>query len=689
MPRARCVVLACLASCGGLRAPAPLDVDTLLATRGPLEARRDLQIRVIGDPRDVAGRLALAALDERIHRPSEAIDALEAVVALGGPLGVRWHAEDQARLARLIAARGRARLARGAATALADLERARGLGAAIIDDELRRARAAGAIVALRHSDAEMRDGGRRTLAALAGPASGTPVPGADADALGGLAGVDDWLGARTVALPEQHGRFGAWLWEQGARRAAWDELSAWHAATHPPREQALQDAYLTAARWWTPLDRPAPPAEDLLGPARCAFVSCTPHEVAGENLLERAYLVAPVAPPVRDPAEAAALAVITLHQALRGEVSWGAALAARVDLTAFADPKQLAKLPRYAQPIFARLVGRDAPIPSDGATPDQRLVIAAERVIAGAGTAEIAALIGNAPYADELRRVAATRPPFTGDARAEAAARHASLVVTGTAQVDALRAIATAYARDPAIADRLGRDAVAGAIDAAAMHAALGALFDALGDPARARAAWQAAIDGSPEPAFLRGLAEACARQGDPDAALVAATAAAAASGDPAVVWTGVARALAGAGKYVHALDAARSAIDLSGPETLAAALEIAIAASQALGRDAQAAGLADQRARVAQSRSAPGDTDPTDAAAALEAYRRHASASTIARLWVASRWNPHDVELRAALLGATTGDDARHAVITGELVDLASDRDPALRRAAVAALAP
>jgi len=38
-------------------------------------------------------------------------------------------------------------------------------------------------------------------------------------------------------------------------------------------------------------------------------------------------------------------------------------------------------------------------------------------------------------------------------------------------------------------------------------------------------------------------------------------------------------------------------------------------------------------------------------------------------------------------LLGATPPDDERHAVITGELVDLASDRDPAVRRAAVAAL--
>jgi hypothetical protein len=170
--RVWCAVLVGAASCA-VRAPAPVNIDALLATRGPIDARRELQIRVIGEPRDVAARLALAELDERIGRPGEAIEALEAVVALGGPLAVRWHAEDRARLGRLIAARGRARLERGAASALADLERARGLGAAITDDELRAARIAGAIVALHHSDADVRDGGRRTLAlAASGPASG-------------------------------------------------------------------------------------------------------------------------------------------------------------------------------------------------------------------------------------------------------------------------------------------------------------------------------------------------------------------------------------------------------------------------------------------------------------------------------------------------------------------------------------
>ncbi len=664
--------LAGLASCG-VRAPAPIDVDALLARRGPVEARRDLEIRVIGDPRDVAGRLALAALDEQIHRPSEAIDALAQVLALGGPLGVRWHDSDRARLARLIAARGRARLARGAATALADLERAQGLGAAVGDAELRGARAAAAIAELRHSDAELRDQGRHTLAALAVPAR-----------------VDDWLGAARGASPAQRGRFGAWLWQHGARRAAWDELSAWHTATAPPRDLALQTAYLTAARWWTPLDRPGPPPVDLVGPARCAFAVCAPHEVAGDEALERAYLAAPLAPGVRDPDDAAAIAVIALHQALRGEESWGASIAARVDLPAFADPSQLARLPSFVQPIVARLLGQVAAIPSDGATADQRLVIAAERALDGASEAEVTGLVGDAPYADALRRAVAVRAPFTGEPISAAVARHAGSLVRGTASDDQLRAIAAAVARDPAIADRLARDAVAGAVDAAAMYATIAAALDGLGDPARARAAWQAAVDASPEPVFVRGLAEACARQGDADAALVDATMAAAASGDPAVVWTAVARALVSAGKYVHALDAARSAIELSGPETLAAALRVAIEASRALGRDTQTTGLADQLARAAAAGGALGDADPTDARAALAAYRDghdRATGDPTARLWVASRWNPRSVELRAALLAAMPADDARRAAVVGELVDLAGDRDPEVGRAAVAVL--
>jgi hypothetical protein len=714
-----CVALVLLASCAA-RTPAPIDIDALLTARGPLEARRELQIRAIGNPRDVASRLALAALDERLARPSEAIEALEAVVALGGPLGIRWRADDRARLARLIAARGRARLARGAASALPDLERARSLGAAVTDDELRAARIARAIVALHQSDAETRAAGRQSLAvALSSASSASSASDARARA------IDAWRGALASASPEQRGRFGLWLWQRGARRAAWDELSAWHAATQPPRDPALQDAYLTAARWWIPLDRPGPASADLVGPARCAFGPCLPRDILGDEPAERAYLLAPLPPPVRDPLDAAAVAAITLRQALRGETSWGAALTARVDLLALRDPAHFAKLPRHVQPLFARLLGRTAPIPDDGATPGERLLLAAQRVLASASPSDIEPLIAGAagapssPYADALRRIAAPRAPFAGDAVAEAAARHAAVAAhtaavadaqqppaagadaqqapSAAARVEPLREIVVAYRRDPVIADRLGRDAVASSVDAAVMHATLGALFDGLGDPARARASWQAAVDASPEPSFVRGLAEAQARQGDADAALITATTAAAASGDPAVVWSAVARALADSGKYVHALQAARSAIDLAGAETLPSALATAISASRALGRSAQTASLAQQLARIAPDQPllatdatdppAPADIDATSARAALASFRQSASAETIARLWIAARWNPRSVELRAALLAAIATDDPRRGVIIGELVDLASDRDPDLRRAAVAAL--
>lgn len=58
---------------------------------------------------------------------------------------------------------------------------------------------------------------------------------------------------------------------------------------------------------------------------------------------------------------------------------------------------------------------------------------------------------------------------------------------------------------DPAIVDRLGREAFTGA----AMHA----MLDAISDPACARVEWQVAVNASPD-RVLRGLAIAPARQG-------------------------------------------------------------------------------------------------------------------------------------------------------------------------------
>jgi hypothetical protein len=548
----------------GVRTPARVDVAAMIAKRGAIEARRDLTIRVLADPRDVQARLALAELDERTGRPSEAIDQLEAVLKLGGPLGTRWRDDDRARLGRLLLARARARLARGAITALGDLERARSFGAVASAQELDDARIAIAVAQLRHTDAKERAQGRATLAAHAGSAR----PNTSA-----------WSGANPSASPAQRGAFGAWLWTVGARRAAYDELTAWHAATKAPRDDKLQAVYLRALAWWSPLwlgEVKPPPAEDLVGPERCWFpgTDCDP-------------------PASDEPPPAAAPALD-------------------------ADPRA-AVAARYA----------------------------VARVSAGAW----------------LSRGSADARPLV--------------------DVSALLQIASAFARNPAIAERLGRDFVASSVDAALAHATLGALFDALADPARARAGWQAAVDASPEALFVRGLAETVARGGDSSAALVFATQAAAASGDPAVVWAAVARALARAGQQADALTASRSALDLAGPEVLPAALDVAIAASRALGRNAQADALAVQRAQVAPRTKA----DDAEAQLALAAHREQPTASTIARLWVASRAYPGSVELRAALLDALDADDPRLATVTAELIALAGDPDAERAFAAVTAL--
>jgi hypothetical protein len=545
MPAVRVILVALLVAAGcGVRPPARMDVAALVKKRGPVEARRDLTIRVLAHPRDVQARLALAEVAETTGRPSEAIDQLEAVVRLGGPLGTRWHDSDRARLGRLLLARGRVRIARGAETAFADLERAGSLGAAATPDELAQARVAIAIAQLKHTDAKERAKGRAAIANAA------LTPSA--------------AGAREQAAPAERGAYGAWAWSVGARREAYDALAGWRVATKPPRDENLQGAYLRALAWWSPVwlgEVPLPPKEELVGPERCWFpgADCSP-------------------PDVEDP---------TLSPA----------------------------------------------------------------------------------------------PTLDVDPRAAVAAYYAA--TRTNVGVAALVPVATAFLRDPTIAERLGRDYVASAVDAALAHATLGALFDALADPARARVAWHAAVESSSEPAFVRGLAEATARAGDGPAALVFAIRSSAAWGDPAVVWVGVATALVGAGQYADALTAARSGLDLAGPEVLPRALDVAIAASRALGRAAQADALVVQRAQVAPRLR----TDDADAYGALAAHRAQPTASTVARLWVASRALPRDVELRAALVDALDPDDPRRPTVAAELVDLAGDPDPARALAAVRAL--
>ncbi len=653
----RLLFVLAIAGCG-VRTPPRVDVDAILHAKGPEAARFDLEAAVLAEPRDVGAHLALAALADKLGRPTEAMEQLEIVGNLGGPLGIRWHAEDRARLGRLTAARGEARLARGAGTAAADLERARSLSASVTDEVLQRARIAAAIADVRHVDVGVRERGQRTLAFVDRP---------------------EWRGARPNATLAERAAYGAWLWTIGAKRGAWGELSAWHDATPAPRDPQLEAAYFSVRTWWTPIDAPAPDAAMLAGPDRCRYGACLASEVADRD--DPAELHALLESPgrTREPHEVAAWIELGLRAALRGQGSWGAIVRAHVDGEAIAAAGYPGLLPPHRD-AFARFT--DAPVPSFRAPvvgPDKvraeaaqvgrtHVVAAADAVLRGSpemiaqalpeldGAALGALFEPRAPIADPL----ATAVVLATRAR-----------VDGAPPVAQLAPIVSAFHRDPAIAERLGRDLVAAAVDPAIVHAALGALFEALGDPARARRAWQAAVDSSPEPAFLQGLAESQARAGDPDAALVTATAAAAASGDPGVSWLAVARALDETGSYSSALEAARSAIDLATADTIDAALGLAIDASRALGRDAQVAQLEARRGAMPQLHP----EDPTDIVTALAAYRVAPTGATLAHLWVASRWNPRDVASRAAILVGTATTDPRHTAVVAELVGLAGDR--------------
>ncbi len=556
---------AVLAASCGVRAPAPIDVAALVARRGPVEARRDLEIRILAEPRDVQARLALAELADQLGSPSDAIDQLEAVERLGGPVGTRWHAADRTRFGRLLAARGRARLVREAASALGDLERARQLGARVAPEELARARAAGALAELRHVDAEERAKGRATVATLASEPA--------------------WAGARPHATPTEHAAFGVWLWARGANREAYDQLARWHDATPLPRDATLEAAFERAVAWWSP-------------------------DVAVEVLSRPA----PAPPPGVPGPDDEPTTVVATQAALDA---------------AGPDPRATA-VARFTR---ARLVA----------------IVAAGRT----GTAPAA------PLGPSV--LAAARIPDEA----------------------ALVAIARAFRRDPAVAERLARELVGRSIDSALGDAAAGALFDALGDPARARMAWLAASTDSDEPAIVAGYASAAARAGDGDAALVSATGAAAASGDPAIVWLDVGHALMRGHRPIDALTTMRTAIDLAGANALAATLDLAIAASHQVGRDAQADALAARRAQL----EPPPPGHAAERVELAELAQHAPNASVLAAVWVATRAAPIDIELRAALVTALDRDDPRRATLIAELVALAGAPDPDRGLAACLAL--
>ena len=350
---------------------------------------------------------------------------------------------------------------------------------------------------------------------------------------------------------------------------------------------------------------------------------------------------------------------------------WSAAIAAR----GAAD----GDVPTYARPTALRLRGdlmaSRAALVELMAAPvtlgdDARLVLAAEAAIAGLPSAEVAALLAPAhgQLSSRLRAIILPAPAVAAsvdDVDLIAAAASARVGVPEFAA--ALADVARAFRHQAVQASALSDAMVARSIDQAAANAALGALYEDLGDPATARARWQLALDDAPRSIYEFGLATAQARGGDPDAALVHVTAAAAASGDPAVVFVVVARALLDGDAPGQALEILRTALELAGPDELPAVVEAAAQASAALGRSAQAQTLRQEYATWPASADVDDPTDPTGALASPD----------VARLAVAARWHPRDaagIAARAALLERTAVDDPRHRVALVELQALAID---------------
>src|SRR5204862_3084544 len=135
---------------------------------------------------------------------------------------------------------------------------------------------------------------------------------------------------------------------------------------------------------------------ELVGPERCRFAAaaCDAREVLDREPAALAALVTAPSPRAIDAPRAAAWLAITLGQALRGEASWGAAFAARVEVAAIPTRG----LPPGARAAFARLAGRDDRGLDDGGGAGGDLLAGAGRALGGAPAAHVRAAIG--PLAD-------------------------------------------------------------------------------------------------------------------------------------------------------------------------------------------------------------------------------------------------------------------------------------------------
>lgn len=708
------------AACGGGGA-APGPAAAGAAPSDPRAARREALIaRVLTSPDDVAAWLELSAEEDRAGRPSAALDALEQAALHRAPLGRDLGEADRQRQARLLAARGRVRLGRGAASALADLERAKEGGAAVTAEELLAAEVAAALAEARHSDKARRSQGLRRLAALAGRGGEAAIARGEAEKADVAARV----------------RWASWLWRRGAKRAAYDRLSALQQQHLAPEKAARFDDETVALwaevwAWWSPSWRGAssgPPKEWRRGERRCALVAlpqaqelqCSPQDVltggARSSLAERDVLRLPIdrLQPLRPGSDHRnALVLMIVRGFLEGLLDDAPRqLQRHLDVPYAATSSDAARPSLAVRALLLRLAGdpdaAEALRRADAAPPAttaERLLLAYEHLVRGeaAPAQELLSAIeageAGAPAVLRLRAVAsALSGPLAGPLSgplaapgpalaevADAAAVRAALTAADPASAGAPRLleIAASYRRDVAVARRKAADFVAQSDDAAAAHAQLGALYLLLDDPASARAAWRAAVDRSAEPAFLQGLAVACAAAKDPDAALLFMTSAAAASGDPTPVLLDVAEELLRAGSATHALEAAKSALALAPLPLYGDALDVALRAARALDRRADVAAL---RTLGAATEAAPSLGDASSASSVERALDAN-SPDLPDLLWLATRWQPRAVSLRAQLLARLPLGDPRRAVLVDELAALAGDPDRPRRAAAVAAL--
>jgi tetratricopeptide (TPR) repeat protein len=687
----RAALILCLVGCAARPGPS---VDALLAKHGVEGARSELEFRIASHPDDLDARRGLARLDQQHGRPASAIRHLLVVEKAGGPVGTRWTGEDRRRLAHLLVRRAWHRAARLAPSAVDDLEHAGRLGATIDPALQLRADQGLALAEMRHAASAVRARGIERMATL--------LPRIAPDL--------------TTAQAARE-RLGAIAWRFGAKRATLEILEAWQAdgGTAPAAVARLA----RARRWWsvpgaTKFDAdlrdanigggivapppPDPVTDHCLPEAAAPTDACSPIAAIDAPGWELDLIRASRRwAPTRDPAGAAAWVIVTLRAALRGDDgalgggAWLALLRPRV------DPTTADHVLGWARPTLLRAAGRrddaEAAVRGlaaspEGMAPGPALVVAAEAILAGLPAATVRDVLDAVEPGPDRDALAALIEPRTIDAAppppdvlgAATAARFGG-------DAGAYAGIARAYAQDPALAARQLDDLIDSRVDEAEGAAAAAFVMDGLGDLARARALWQRAVDASPEMTYVLELGLATARAGDDPAALIHFTSAAAASGDAAPVLVAGARALLDGGRPLAAIELAREAIDLAGPDAIGDALAVGADASSAAGRDDQAAEL--RRRRDALITPAPSDPDdPTDATAAVAAYPKRAKATGVAALVVAARWNPRDVATRA-LLARLPDDDPRATRARAELAALAANPSVPLElaRRALAAL--